>query len=471
MNKVKTIITIDKGNDTKEDLLNFIENGVNVFRIDLGSVTYNHALDIINKVRDINKKLLSKVAIMLDTKGPRLCTGKFVGGKALFKKNDKIRIYKNSVLGDKTKFSVDYKGLIDDVNFGCLIKLAGGVVELEVIDKSDDDSSLICKVIKGGEIESNSYINIPGCKLKMDFMNEKNKQDIKFACDNLVDYLSLSFISSVDDVLDVNDLLIESGNDHTAIISKIENEKSLEELDEILKISEGLIIARSDLGAEIPIERIPGIQKRIINKCHLAGKISIVSTDMFNSVVDLPTRAEVSDIANAVLDGTDAVLLGLNPIVCDNSIDVLQSINKIINTAENDIDYMNFYDIANRSEEQNVAGSIISSATYMANKLKCSAIVLPIDTPEMAKKISRFRPNSNIIAITTTETVAKNLVLNFGIVPIIIKKIGSIDDIAKEAKEVLKSISSSHAGDKIIIISGYPLNDLNKTNLIEIDEV
>lgn len=471
MNKVKTIVTINKGNDSKEEILNFVNKGVNTFRIDLSSVTYNYASNVIQIIREINKTLSSKISIMLDTKGPRLCTGRFIGGKAEFKKNDKIRVYPSNVLGDKTKFSVDYKDLIDDVNYGATIKLAGGTVELQVIDKDEDDEALICKVVKGGEVESHTNINIPNCKLKVSFMNRKNKEDIQFASQVSADYLALSFISGVDDVLDVNDLLIESGNDNTAIISKIENEKALEELDEILNISEGLIIARNDLGSEIPIERIPGIQKRIISKCHMVGKISIVSTDIFADVMDTPTRAEVSDIANAVLDGTDAVLLGLDPVYNDNSINVLDSINKVIETAEKDIEYMDFYDKSNRSEEQNITGNIVSSVVYMANRLKCVAIVVPTNSGILPKRISRFRPNCPILALTYDEAVVKNLSLNFGVYPILVAKSESIDEVIQNSKDLVKKNISVKRGDHIIITGGYPLNNTKYTNLIEIEEI
>lgn len=471
MNKAKIIVTVNKGNDSKEELLDFVNKGVNVFRFDLSSVTYNYCLSIIELIKEINKKLSPKVAIMLDTKGPRVCTGKFSGGKAIFDKGDKIRVYASNIVGDKTKFSVDYKNLVDDVTFGSIIKLSNGAVELEVIDKADNEEALICRVLKGGEVENNSNINIPDCKLKLSFMNSKNKQDIEFASKVSADFLALSFISGVEDVLDVNDLLIETGNDHTAIVSKIENERALEELDDILNISEGLIIARNDLGAEIPIERIPGIQKRIINKCHLAGKFSIVSTEIFQEDLTIPTRAEVSDIANAILDGTDAVLLGVDPIYSENSISILESINKVIETAENEMEYMDFYDRTTRSEEQNVTGCILSSAVYMANKLKCRAIVTPSISNDIVKKISRFRPICPIIVFTNSEEEAKNLSLNFGVYAMLVGKNKTLDNMIDNAKEMLKQSLSVNIGDKIVIISGYPMQDLNITNLIEIEEI
>ena len=469
MNKAKVIVTVNKNNDSKDELLEFVRNGVNTFRLDLSEQTYTFCENVVKIINEINKEITTKVSIMLDTKGPRVSTGKFLGGKAEFKKNDKIRIYKDTTVGDRTKFSVDYKNLLDDVNYGSVIKLSNGLVELQVIDKEDD--SLICKVINGGEVESNSFINIPDCKLNIDFMNKKNKEDIEFASKISADFLALSYISGIDDVLDVNDMLIESGNDHTAIISKIENEKALEELDEILKISEGLIVARTDLGAEIPIERIPGIQKRIINKCHLAGKISIVSMDMFNNDIDAPTRAEVSDIANSILDGVDAVLLDSDPVYNENTISRLQAINKIIETAEKDINYMDFYDKSTRSEEHDVTGNVISSVSYMSNKLKPVAIVVPTNTGIVAKKLSRFRPNCPILALTYDEEVAKTLNLHFGIYPIMVKKSESIDNIIKNSKEIVKKHINTNRLDKIIITGGYPIDNSKYTNLIEIEEI
>lgn len=469
MNKTKVIVTIDKDHDSKKELLEFIKNGVNTFRIDLGSTTYQQCENIVNAIGEVNKDLCTKVAVLLDIKGPRINTGKFSGGEAEFYKGDKIRIYTANTLGDKTKFSVDYKTIVDDVSYGAIIKVSNGIVELKVVDKGDD--YLICQVIRGGIVKNNSLVNIPDCRLKMDYLSNKTKEDILFAGKVSADFIALSFISSVDDVLRVNDLLIESGNDHTAIISKIENESALDDLDEIIKISEGLMIARNDLGTEIPIERIPGIQKRIINKCHLSGKISIISMDYFEEAIDYPSRAEVSDISNAILEGVDAILLGLTPIYKDNVNDLLQAVNKIISTAELDIPYINFYDKTVRSEEDDVTGNIISSAAYISNKLRPCAIAIPSLSGNVAKKISRFHPGCPIIALMNDENNAKLLNLNFGIYPVIVKQVKNLNEITKISKVVVKKLISPDNEAKLLITGSYPFGECDDNNFIEIEKI
>lgn len=469
MNKTKVIVTVDKEHDSKNELMDFIKNGVNTFRIDLGSTTYQQCENIVNTIKEINKDLYTKVAVLLDIKGPRVSTGKFNGGQAEFCKGDKIRIYTDNILGDKTKFSVDYKTIVDDISYGAIIKISNGIVELKVVDKDDD--CLICQVIREGIIKNKSVVNIPDCRLKMDYISNKTKEDILFAGKISADFITLSFISSVDDVLSVNDLLIESGNDHTAIISKIENESSLDDLDEIIKISEGLMIARNDLGTEIPIERIPGIQKRIINKCHLAGKISILSMDYFQETMDYPSRAEVSDISNAVLEGVDAILLGVTPVYKDNYIDLLQAVNKVITTSELDIPYINFYDKTIRTEEDDITGNIISSVAYISNKLRSCAIVLPSLSGGVAKKISRFHPNCPIIALMDDETAAKLLNLNFGIYPVIVNPAKNINELIKISKSIVKKLISPNAGAKLLITGSYPFENYDVNNFIEIEKI
>lgn len=469
MNKTKVIVTIDKDHDSKNELLEFIKNGVNTFRVDLGKTTYQQCENIVNTIREINKDLYIKVSVLLDVKGPRINTGKFSGGEAEFYKGDKIRIYTENILGDKTKFSVDYKTIVDDVSYGAIIKVSNGIVELKVVDKGDD--YLICQVIRGGVIENNSLVNIPDCRLKMDYINKKTKEDILFAGKIEADFIALSFISSVDDVLRVNDLLIESGNDHTAIISKIENESALDDLDEIIKISEGLMIARNDLGTEIPIERIPGIQKRIINKCHLAGKISIISMDYFEEANDYPSRAEVSDISTAILEGVDAILLGLTPIYKDNVVDLLQAINKIITTSELDIPYVEFYDKTVRSEEDDITGNIISSVAYISNKLHPCAIAIPSLSGNVAKRISRFHTNCPIIVLIDDESTAKLLNLNFGIYPVVVKSAKNLNEIIKISKTMAKKLISPNEGAKLLITGSYPFENNDDNNFIEIEKI
>lgn len=465
MNKTKIIAKIDKNNNDINILKELILNGIDAFSINMNEFNHEFCLDSISKIRSLNQELETNIAIMLETVGSKIHTNSFLGGQATFKENDKIRIYMDKMLGDETKLSVDYKYLVNDVKYDSIIKLANGLVELQVLDKGDN--FLLCKVIKGGTVFDNSNVIVPGVRFKNKFLSEIDRDNIKFASLNDVDYIIHSYVTSVDDVLDVNDLLIDLENNHLGIIAKIENEFALEEIDDIINICEGVVISREDLGVELPIERIPGIQKSLINKCHKAGKISIVVTDMISSNDVELTKAEVSDIANAVLDGTDALMLNNK----NYSLDLLKATEKVIKAAEEDINYMHFLESTINSENKDVTGNVACGVAEMAIRLKCKAIVAPTITGYTARKMSRFRPRCPIIAISPDEKTVRSLALYFGVCSILIDDLKSLDAAVSKAKQVVYDKMDVALGDKIIITGGYPFKDVKHTNLIEIEEL
>lgn len=466
MNKTKIIAKVDQTNSTTEFLKELILNGIDTFSIDLGKFNHEFCLDVIDKVKKLNDDLQTNVAIMLETVGSKIHTNRFYGGSATFKTNDKIRIYMNEVLGDETKLSVDFKDMLNEIKYDSIIKLSNGLVEFQVLDKGDN--FLLCKVLRGGTVHDYSTVVVPGVKFKNSFLSQIDRKNVIFASENNVDYIALSYVSSLDEVLDVNDLLIDLENNHLGIIAKIENEFALEEIDDIINISDGIIICREDLGTELPIERIPGIQKSLISKCHIAGKISIVATEMVSPDYTELTKAEVSDIANAVLDGCDAVIFNSNK---NFSMEVLKSTEKIIKVSEEDINYLNFLDLAMRTENKDITGNIACSVAEIANRLKCKAIVVPTISGYTARKMSRFRPRCPIIAISTDKQTVKNLSIYFGIYPVLIDNLKSLDDIMEQAKKIVVDKMDVAKGDKIIITGGYPFKEVKHTNLIEIEEL
>ncbi|MBE6152025.1 MAG: pyruvate kinase [Firmicutes bacterium] len=465
MNKTKIITKIDNTNNKTESLTEMMLNGIDAFCISLHDFSHEFCLDVINKIKKINEELNLHTSIILETVGTKVHADKFYGGCATFKTNDKIRIYMKKVLGDETKFSVDYKDLVNDVKYDSLIKLSDGTVELQVLDKGED--FLLCKVNQGGTVYDNTNVIVPGVKFKNRFLRQEDRDNIKFACEHDVDYIITSYISGVDDVLDINDLLIDLENNHIGILAKIENEFALEEIDDIINICEGIVISREDLGIELPVERIPGIQKSLVNKCHLAGKISIIVSDMVIETENALSKAEVSDIANAVLDGTDALMFNNKTY----SLDLLKATEKVVKVAEEDINYANFLDMTIRSESKDVTGNVACSVAEMANRLKCKAIVVPTISGYTARKMSRFRPRCPIIAISTDEKTVKSLALYFGVCPILIDNLKSIDDIMTQSKKIVYKKMDVSSGDKIIITGGYPFKDIKHTNLIEIEEL
>ena len=470
MNKTKIVATVGPATANKDILKQMIENGVDAFRINMSYSTPTFCRGIIKIINELNIELKSHVAIILDIKGPTIKINHILNGSAYLKKDDKIRIYRDNVLGDCTKFSVDYKNLIDDVPLNSKL-IIDGIIELKVLEKYDD--WLLCKVLREGEIKDNKTLRIPNVKLSCEYLSFQDKEIIKFANDNDVDFLALSFISSSEDVLEVNDLLINIGNDHLQIISKIENNFAIDDIDNIIKVSDGIIIDRKDLGVEVPLEKIPGIQKRIISKCHANGIISIIATDLLSSVnsFDYPTRAEVSDIANAVLDGTDSIMLSDETTIGKKPIETLKLLENILKAVEQDIDYEYMLEKAIKTEKRDATGSLAYSVAGCALRLNCKAIFTPTMSGYTAKKISRFRPICPIIAPSPNELTTKSLALNFGVYPILIDDLQNLDSIIEKSKKLAKDVLQLKEKDNIVITGGYPFKKIKYTNFMKIEEI
>ena len=472
MERTKIIATYGPSSKDEKVLKEMIKNGLDVLRINMSYTSREELLKIIETVKKINKELNTYVSIMMDTKGNNILIGRLNGGKAELKTGSKIRIYRDRIIGDETKFTTSFNKFVHETRVGCLLKINDGLIELEVLEKTEE--YLICNVNVGGEIRDNQKIIPSNVTYSIPFLTTENYDDIFFASKNPdIDYIALSDVRTSEDILCVNDILIENNNDHIQIIAKIETRQSLDELDEIINASDGVMVARGDLGVEVPIERVPGIQKMVINKCHALGKISIVATEMMSSMIHQmrPTRAEVSDIANAVLDGTDAVLLSGETTMGDHPIEVLDMMAKIIASTEENIDYLNFLDKAYRTEEDNITGIIAYSVTTAANDLKAKAIVTPTLSGATARKISRFRPKCLILAATPNVQVIKSLNLNFGVVPIYINELSSLDKIMKKVKVLAKEKLALKAEDQIIITGSYPFEEHLETNFMQITKI
>ena len=416
-------------------------------------------------------ELNTYVAVMIDIKGPVVRIGKIQNNIAFLKEGEKIRVFMEDVLGDCTKFSVDYPNLIKDVPINTILKLDDGLVEIKVLDKGIN--YLLCEVLKEGNIASHKTMNVSNIKLNRPFLDEKDKKSIMLAHELNADFLALSFVSSSEDVLEVNDLLINMGNDHLQIISKIENNYAVDDIDNIIKVSDGIMVARGDLGAEISLERIPGIQKRIISKCHARGIISIVATELLSNMTnwERPTRAEVSDIANAVLDGTDAVMLSGETTVGKYPVEALNMMEKIIRASEKDIDYSSVLQKSIQTEKRDVTGTLAYSVAGCALNLQCKAIFTPTMSGYTAKKISRFRPVCPIVAPSPNIATVKSLALNFGVYPVLIDDLKSLDAIIEKSKELAKEMLALKTKDNIIITGGYPFKKVKTTNFMKIEEI
>lgn len=470
MKKTKVIVTIGPASKDESILRELILNGLDIARINMTHADYKFTEDIINKIKKIDKELGTNTSIMIDLKGPDITVNEFSGGSAYLNKGDKIRVYADNSLGDSTKFSVSYPNFIKDVKTNTIIKLNDGLIELYVLEKGID--YLLCEVTIGGFIENYKGVNVIDTKLNIPFLSEKDVNDIKFADKIKADFLCLSFVSSHEDVLEVNDLLIGLRNDRLSIISKIENELALDDLDEIINLSDGVMVARGDLGVEIPLERVPGIQKRIINKCHIEGKVSIVATEMMASMENFsrPSRAEVTDVSNAVLEGTDAVMLSNETTVGKYPIETLETMVKIIEAAEIEVDYYDFLDRTMRTEKQDITGSIAYNVVESANRLKAKLICTPTMSGYTAKKISRFRPICPVIALSPDEKVIKHLKMYYGIYPILVGDIKTFDKMCSKVRDEALKFGLKN-NDKFIVTGGYPFNEVKHTNFMKIEEI
>lgn len=471
MNKTKIIATVGPSSCSREVISDLIKNGVDVIRMNMKHANYTFCEDIINKVNTLNEELNTNVAIMLDIKGPNMTVGKLINKTAFLRKGDRIRLHFEQIVGDNTKFSVNNSYLLENIKYNSEIKINNGIVTLNVLDKGK--GYLLCEVIDEGIISENKSIIIPGLYLSGPFLDRKDISDIKFADKMKVDFLGLSYVQSADNVLEVNDLLIGLGNDHIGTIAKIENEYAVNEIEEIVKASEGIMVARGDLGIELPIERVPGIQKKIIRKCHQYGKVSIVATEMLSSMKDsnIPTRAEVSDVANAVLDGADAVMLSNETTIGCYPVETIEMMEKIIKAAEVDVDYMGFLDASINSSVQDITGIISYNVAESANRLKCKAIIAPTVTGYTARKISKFRPSCPIIAATPNKETIKSLALHFGVFPILVQELKSFDGIITHARKITKDMIATKEGDRIVITGGYPFKETKHTNFMKIEEL
>ena len=471
MNKTKMIATIGPSSKDENIIREIIKAGADVIRINMSHATTEFARDIILKTRKISSELQVEVGIMLDTRGPEIRIGNLENNVVKLMKDSKLRIINNPINGNENMISISVPAIIEHVNVGDKILLNDGNVELEV--SATDGETLICDVKNDGFITSNCSLNIPDANFNIKFLSSYDKETIKFACEMGVDFLALSLVSSHLDVYDVNDLLIELNDSHIQIISKIETKTAIEEIDNIIKSSDGIMISRGDLGIEIELEKIPSIQKKIAKLTKEKEKIVIVATEMLASMQNSPrpTRAEVSDVANAVIDGTDALMLSSETAIGNYPVETVKVMNDIIDATENEVDYNDILLDIKRSELEDISKAISYSCVDCANRVNAKAIVCSTISGTTAKEISNFRPSCPVIAISPDTKVVRSLVLNYGIIPISVPVVGSTDEMVNLSLNVAKNLVDFNEEDKVIIVGSFPLEDVKYTNFMKIEEI
>lgn len=468
MKKTKLICTIGEDSSNEDTLREMILNGMDVARMSFSVCTHDFISEVVKKIKKLNKELNKNVGILLDTKGP---------GIRIINVDEEIKLQSDQVITLSPKktgnniINISEEKLSLSLDIDDILLLNDGEIELKVIGISNAD--ILCKVLKGGIPKNNSNIIIPNVELDIDYLTMADKNDILFASRLNVEFISLSFVRCANDVLDVNDLLIGERNEHTSIISKIENQSSINDIENIVKVSDGVILARDDLGMSIPIEKLPIVQKKIIKEARKRNKISIVSTGMLTSMIDkkTPSKSEVIDISNAVMDGVDALALcdetsvGLYPILS------IKTMCKIIEESEKSIDYNNI--LLEKKNEKNIDSTTVLSysAVEVSNMINAKAIAVSTSSGYTARRISNFRPNSIIVVLTDDYDVAKSLSLNYGIVPILVNQFSSMDDIIETSKQEVDKLLKLENNDKIVITGGFPIKKSRSTNFIKIEEI
>lgn len=471
MNKTKLIATISPLRYSPLELEKLIKSGIDVIRLNTNYATSDFCTFVVNEVNKLNKKYNKNIATLMDLEGPCVRVNEFYSGSAKFKTGDKIRMYFDNSKGDMTRFSINYKDLLSDLKYKTKINLNNGLVKLQVVEKGLDYA--VCEVLRGGTVYDNSRVYFPNDKIIKTYITEKDKQDIILADKLGVDFLVASFISSSEDVLDVSDILMDLGNDHMCILAKIELKDAVEDIDNIIRVADGIVLSREDLRAEVPLEDIPNIQKRVINKCIENGKLGIITAEVHQfSKEDLrPTRAEVTDIAGSVDDGIDAILLAGEIAISKFPVETILEIEKVIKKAEENLDYDYFFKSALKADVKNITGTISSSALVAARELDCKAIVATTYSGYTAKKMSKLRPSCPIIAITSDSNIVKSLALHFGVVSV---QSEFCDDFSKKldiAKNTAEEVLNLRKGDKIVVTGGYPFKNIKHTNFMKIDEI
>ena len=469
MKKTKIVCTIGPASESVETLVKLIEAGMNVCRLNFSHGDFEEHGARIKNIREASKITGKMVAILLDTKGPEIRTHNMKDGKVEFTTGDVERISMTEVEGDNTRFSVSYPELINDVNPGSHILFDDGLIDLEVTDIDRAANEIVTVVKNSGTLKNKKGVNVPNVSINLPGITEKDAADIIFGIENDVDYIAASFVRRPSDVLEITEILEKHNATHIQIIPKIENQEGVDNIDEILKISDGLMVARGDLGVEIPTEDVPIVQKSLIRKCNELGKPVITATQMLDSMQKnpRPTRAEASDVANAIFDGTDAIMLSGETAAGDYPVEAVQTMNSIAIRTEEALVNQDAFALKAYSKTD-MTEAIGQSVGHTARNLGIQTIVAATESGHTARMISKYRPKSHILAITFSERQMRGLALSWGVYPQVAEKPVSTDDMFNLATRVSQETGFAKEGDLIIITAGVPVGERGTTNLMKI---
>ena len=472
MKKTKIICTLGPSSDTEEVLTKMIQAGMNVARLNFSHGTHEEHLQKMNTVKKVRDKLHVPLPIMLDTKGPEFRIGTFKDGKITLHAGDEFTFTTEDIEGDDKRVSVSFKGICEQMNAGDKILLNNGLIIFEVIKVNKPD--VLCKTVVGGVLSNRKSMFFPDKELDMVYLSEQDKSDLKFGVEQGIDFVACSFVSKAQDVIDVRNYLRECGdvNDEIDIIAKIENRSGVNNLESIMKACQGIMVARGDLGVEVPYEELPSIQKQIIRMCRINGKRSITATEMLESMIHQPrpTRAEISDVANAVYDGSSAIMLSGETAAGEFPVEAVQAMARIAKQAEANTQYI-AYTEDSQYHINNLAEALSHSACTLAHDIGAKVIVVCTRTGGTARMVSRFRPMIDIIGMTTNERAYRKLGMSWGIIPIMSEEFYSVDVLFHYAKRAAIGSGLVSKGDKIVLTGGTPNGKSGNSKLINVETI
>ncbi len=471
MRKTKIICTLGPSTDSDQVLKQLMISGMNVARFNFSHGTHESHKKNFDRLVKLRDELNLPVATLLDTKGPEIRICQFAEGKITLEKGDTFTLTTRQVEGTKEIVSVNYSEFAKDINEDSVILLDDGLIELAVEEIKGED--VVCKVLNSGTLSNNKGVNLPNTRLSMPYLSEKDKSDIIFGIKTGYDFIAASFVRCAQDVLDIRTIL-EQYNCHTLkIIAKIENREGVDNIDEIIRVADGIMVARGDMGVEIPAEEVPALQKMIIKKVYSVGKQVITATQMLDSMIKnpRPTRAETNDVANAIYDGTSAIMLSGETAAGLYPVEALQTMARIALHTENDIDYIKRLKNRTNYETANVTSAISYATCTTAHDLGARAIITVTKSGRTARMISKFRPIAPIIGCTTSPSVYRQMSLVWGVTPLLINEENETDQIFKHAVEVAEHAQLVESGDLVVITSGVPVGVSGTTNMIKVEVV
>ena len=471
MRKTKIVCTLGPATDNEDVLRQMMLAGMNVARCNFSHATYDEHKKRMDMIKKLRKEVGQPVAILLDTKGPEVRVKNFKDGRVTLEDGQLFTLTDDEVEGTKDKVSVTYNRLYEDLEVGMRVLIDDGLIEMQV--EQVDRTNIVCRVINGGTVSNHKGVNVPDVDLSMPYISDKDREDILFGISQDVDFIAASFVQKKEDILQLRRLLEKNCGSDIKIIAKIENAQGVTNIDDIIEVSDGIMVARGDMGVEIPYEEVPVIQKKIIKKVYRTVKQVITATQMLESMIKnpRPTRAETTDVANAVYDGTSAIMLSGETAAGSYPVEAVKTMVRIAKRTEQDVDYRKRFYQSARETDTDITNAICHASCTTALDLNAKAIVTVTKSGTSARMLAKYRPESDIISCATTEKVCRQLSLTWGVTPIVIKEEKEVFNLFDKAIQAAVKMKLLQTGDLTVITSGVPIGVSGTTNMMKVQIV